>query len=210
MAVIFVVGFFTFHFDSVVFTILLQIEKEKQLNWVAFQSSPQGSYVIPLQVKVSEIQCDPKFWRRNNFPDTVLVGWVMIGKRWTFNGARNRLNQPTASVLTGFSVRVQLVADATFAPIASQGVHTFVVTAMVLAGAFVEFLDEIQREARLLYGRIGDEFDEHSIGRGPHVFGDFVATKFAQQRSGLRVAIPNLQIIVHTIIVPFDLERLEF
>lgn len=60
---------------------------------------------------------------------------------------------------------MKLKTNSTLATIASECIHAFVFTAVLLIGrTFIELLDEVRREARFLYGAVGDKLDEHLVG----------------------------------------------
>uniref|UniRef100_A0A6B0VDP4 Uncharacterized protein n=1 Tax=Ixodes ricinus TaxID=34613 RepID=A0A6B0VDP4_IXORI len=165
--------------------------------------------VVSFEVEVGEVEGDAVLRRRHDLPDAVLVRRVQVRKGGTRDGAVRRLDHAAARVFALLAVRVELVADVALAPVASQSVHALVIAAVVGFLALVILLHEGGREARLVDRAVGDELDEHLVGRRALVVGGPVAAELAQQRAARIVTVPHLQVVVHAVVVVLYLEGLE-
>ena len=79
-------------------------------------------------------------------------------------------------------------------------------TAMVRAVALIVFLHKTGRESRLLDASVRHELDPETVGRGLDVFRHLVATVRPQERGVGGVPVPNLEEIVHAVVVVLNLE----
>ena len=79
-------------------------------------------------------------------------------------------------------------------------------TPMVGAVALIIFLHEASRESGLLDRAVRHELDPETVGRGFDVFWHLVSTVGPQEGRVGAVPVPDLQEVVHTVVVVLNLE----
>ena len=67
--------------------------------------------VVPLDVKVGEVDGDPPLGRGDDLPDAVLVAWVDVGEGGTRDCPVGCVNNAATSVLTTPLIRMKLIAN---------------------------------------------------------------------------------------------------
>lgn len=71
----------------------------------------------------------------------------------------------------------------------------------------IHTLEKIGCKARFIDRAVGHKLHPHSVGARSHIFWLLIATKMANQGAILRGAIADLQVVVGTAVMPFDLNR---
>lgn len=67
--------------------------------------------------------------------------------------------------------------------------------------------EEVGGEASLVHRPVGDKLHPQSVRGGANVFRFVVATETANQWACFKWAVPNLQVVVGTAVVPLDLHK---
>lgn len=169
-----------------------------------------ATYIVSLQIKVSEIQRYTKALWCHNLPDAVFVRWIQIRKRGTCDGAIWWLNSPSTSILALFPIGMELVSDATLTPIATNCVDALVFTAVIIIQTFIHLLDESGGKASFVHWTIRHKFHVNMITTRPNIVGNFVATILSDQWAVWLEAVSNFQVIINTVVVILNLKRLKF